>query len=194
MALSQSLRFEVLRRDAFTCQYCGAKAPDVKLQADHIVPRAAGGTDESSNLITACVACNIGKRDSISGQLPTKAVKPLPTTHLGRHTPKAVEERRLAQRERRLVEQERSVTARECAVEQAELDLVSARQEARELHYDRLRSLSLANGLSANCLIEVLDRHMKNCEGLYEALGGVLAGPDDEEEEDEQQEGAEDGG
>lgn len=61
MAISQKLRFEVLRSDHFTCQYCGRRAPDVGLQVDHITPRAAGGTDDRANLTTSCVDCNQGK-------------------------------------------------------------------------------------------------------------------------------------
>ena len=56
-----ALRWKVLNRDLFTCQYCGQTAPNVVLQVDHIVARANGGTDELNNLKTACVACNIGK-------------------------------------------------------------------------------------------------------------------------------------
>jgi len=55
------LRWVVLNRDNFTCQYCGRKAPDVMLQVDHKVSRADGGSDELNNLVTACIACNIGK-------------------------------------------------------------------------------------------------------------------------------------
>ena len=33
------------------------------LTVDHIVPRAAGGTDERSNLQVLCRACNSSKRD-----------------------------------------------------------------------------------------------------------------------------------
>ncbi len=36
-------RFDILRRDKFTCQYCGRSAPDVELHVDHIIPRAKGG-------------------------------------------------------------------------------------------------------------------------------------------------------
>jgi len=36
-------RFEVLKRDRFRCQYCGASAPDALLHVDHIVPVAKGG-------------------------------------------------------------------------------------------------------------------------------------------------------
>lgn len=60
-ALSKTVRFEVFKRDRFTCQYCGAKAPEVVLHADHINPVAKGGTNEILNLVTACAACNGGK-------------------------------------------------------------------------------------------------------------------------------------
>lgn len=59
--LSKKLRFEVFKRDAFTCQYCGAKAPDVVLHADHVVPVSKGGGSDPLNLVTACAACNQGK-------------------------------------------------------------------------------------------------------------------------------------
>lgn len=59
--LSKRLRYMVLRRDGFACQYCGAKAPDVRLHVDHIVPLARGGTDDIRNLRTACADCNGGK-------------------------------------------------------------------------------------------------------------------------------------
>lgn len=61
MAVSKRLRYEVLRRDNHSCRYCGATAPDVKLTVDHVVPVALGGTDEPSNLVTACAGCNSGK-------------------------------------------------------------------------------------------------------------------------------------
>lgn len=60
-ALSKRVRFEVFKRDKFTCQYCGQKAPDVVLECDHINPVAAGGEDDLLNLVTACFGCNSGK-------------------------------------------------------------------------------------------------------------------------------------
>ena len=60
-ALSKSTRFEVFKRDHFTCQYCGKKAPEVILEVDHIVPVAEGGTNELLNLVTSCRDCNRGK-------------------------------------------------------------------------------------------------------------------------------------
>jgi hypothetical protein len=60
-SLSKKIRFEILKRDSFTCQYCGARAPDVLLQVDHIASVASGGLNEPLNLITSCAACNGGK-------------------------------------------------------------------------------------------------------------------------------------
>jgi hypothetical protein len=61
VAVSRRLRFEVLRRDGYACRYCGAKAPDVALTVDHVIPTTLGGGDEPNNLVTACADCNSGK-------------------------------------------------------------------------------------------------------------------------------------
>ncbi len=61
MAVTKRTRFEILRRDNHTCQYCGAKAPDVTLHIDHVMPVALGGDDKPGNLVTACKDCNSGK-------------------------------------------------------------------------------------------------------------------------------------
>lgn len=59
--ISKKLRFEVFKRDSFTCQYCGRMAPDVILEIDHINPVKEGGTNDIMNLITSCFDCNRGK-------------------------------------------------------------------------------------------------------------------------------------
>ena len=61
-SLGKKLRYEILARDSFTCRYCGAQ-PDasVLLVVDHIQPVAEGGTNDPTNLITACQPCNAGK-------------------------------------------------------------------------------------------------------------------------------------
>lgn len=61
MAVSKRLRFEVFRRDNHACRYCGATPPDAKLTIDHVVPESLGGSDDPSNLVTACAGCNGGK-------------------------------------------------------------------------------------------------------------------------------------
>jgi hypothetical protein len=55
------LRFAVFRRDSYTCQYCGRRAPEVVLHADHVLAWARGGRTELPNLRTACRVCNAGK-------------------------------------------------------------------------------------------------------------------------------------
>lgn len=61
--LSNKIRFEVFKRDNFTCQYCGVKAPEVVLNVDHIEPISKGGTNDIYNLVTSCFECNNGKSD-----------------------------------------------------------------------------------------------------------------------------------
>lgn len=60
-SIPKSVRFEVFKRDSFTCQYCGRKAPDVVLEVDHIDPVANGGQNDILNLVTSCKDCNSGK-------------------------------------------------------------------------------------------------------------------------------------
>lgn len=63
--MSQSLRYEVMRRDGFRCALCGrsAKEDHVQLHVDHIRPVSKGGKTELSNLRTLCQDCNLGKSD-----------------------------------------------------------------------------------------------------------------------------------
>jgi hypothetical protein len=56
-----ALRFAVLKRDRFTCVYCGGHPPNVELQVDHFHPASRGGADHIDNLVTACRECNAGK-------------------------------------------------------------------------------------------------------------------------------------
>lgn len=53
--IPKTMRFEVFKRDSFTCQYCGATATQKLLHCDHVVPVAEGGETTLLNLITACV-------------------------------------------------------------------------------------------------------------------------------------------
>lgn len=61
--ISKRVRFEVFKRDCFTCQYCGRVPPTVMLEIDHITPIAEGGGNDDGNLLTACFDCNRGKSD-----------------------------------------------------------------------------------------------------------------------------------
>ena len=64
MPVSKRLRYEIFRRDGHKCRYCGASAPDAPLRVDHVTPVALGGSDDPSNLVTACEPCNSGKTSS----------------------------------------------------------------------------------------------------------------------------------
>ncbi|WP_051935480.1 HNH endonuclease [Deinococcus sp. YIM 77859] len=63
-------RRNVLRRDTFACQYCGAEAD---LTLDHVVPRSRGGRHTWENVVTACRACNQRK----GNRTPDEAGMPL---------------------------------------------------------------------------------------------------------------------
>jgi len=47
---------EILRRDEYTCQYCGQHS--AHLTVDHVVPRRLGGLHSWENLVAACPTCN----------------------------------------------------------------------------------------------------------------------------------------
>jgi 5-methylcytosine-specific restriction endonuclease McrA len=52
-------------RDDYTCQFCGRRERDLGfrecLTRDHIVPLSRGGTNEWTNVVTACSSCNTRK-------------------------------------------------------------------------------------------------------------------------------------
>jgi 5-methylcytosine-specific restriction endonuclease McrA len=47
---------EILRRDNYTCQYCGQRSSHLTL--DHVLPRRLGGAHWWDNLVAACPSCN----------------------------------------------------------------------------------------------------------------------------------------
>lgn len=63
-SISLRKRFFVLKRDEFCCQLCGASGAGIKLEVDHRLAVAKGGSDRLDNLWTLCFDCNRGKRDS----------------------------------------------------------------------------------------------------------------------------------
>ena len=50
---TKASRYDILRRDGWTCAYCGAFANTV----DHILPESRGGAWSWGNLVAACVSC-----------------------------------------------------------------------------------------------------------------------------------------
>ena len=52
-------RKNILRRDNYTCQYCGTS--NNSLTVDHVVPKSRGGKTNWMNIVVACKTCNLKK-------------------------------------------------------------------------------------------------------------------------------------
>lgn len=70
--ISAGLRAQVIERNGYTCQMCGAGAGDpdphnpgrkVRLHVGHIVDRSLGGEDVLTNLRALCSTCNQGAKN-----------------------------------------------------------------------------------------------------------------------------------
>lgn len=61
LSITKKVRFNIFKRDLFTCQYCGKTPPAAVLEIDHIIPVSRGGVNSDDNLITSCFDCNRGK-------------------------------------------------------------------------------------------------------------------------------------
>ncbi len=64
--LTDSMRYDVMKRDGFRCVLCGMSRKDgAILHVDHIIPVSKGGKTEMKNLRTLCERCNLGKSNKI---------------------------------------------------------------------------------------------------------------------------------
>ena len=54
-------RSNLYTRDRGVCQFCSKKLPSSELTMDHIVPRSKGGKVTWTNIVLACVDCNLKK-------------------------------------------------------------------------------------------------------------------------------------
>ena len=72
-ALCNALLFA---RDQHTCLYCGRRFSAAALSRDHVYPRARGGKDIWTNVVTACLRCNQRKacRTPEEADMPLLAV------------------------------------------------------------------------------------------------------------------------
>lgn len=70
--ISNKLRAQVLERNGYTCQMCGAGAGDpvedypdrkVRLHIGHIIDKSHGGKDKMANLRAICSQCNEGAKN-----------------------------------------------------------------------------------------------------------------------------------
>lgn len=53
------IRSRIFEHDDYTCRYCGKHGGN--LECDHVVPISRNGSNDDSNLVTACKSCNRAK-------------------------------------------------------------------------------------------------------------------------------------
>ena len=60
-------------RDRYRCQYCGRTQTELKpreaLTRDHLIPLSRGGTNEWTNVVTACSTCNTRKANRMPNEI-----------------------------------------------------------------------------------------------------------------------------
>jgi len=71
------MRYEIFKRDNFSCKYCGRDVENdkIKLHLDHIIPVSKGGKDIPTNLNTSCSECNLGKYDRLQSKCYIEVIK-----------------------------------------------------------------------------------------------------------------------
>jgi len=60
-------------RDSYLCMYCGQQFARHSLTRDHVLPLSRGGRDVWSNVVSACLPCNVHK----GSRTPQQAGMPL---------------------------------------------------------------------------------------------------------------------
>lgn len=74
-------RMKVLKRDRYTCQYCGAQPGNSSLTIDHVLPQSRGGTSTWENTVACCGPCNGRKGDRKPSEAGLKLKKPPQAPH-----------------------------------------------------------------------------------------------------------------
>jgi len=79
----------ILRRDGYTCQYCNRRGE--RLTVDHVLPRSRGGDTTWTNVVAACLRCNLKKGNRLPEETGMRLVrepihrKCVFSTHMLRH-------------------------------------------------------------------------------------------------------------
>jgi 5-methylcytosine-specific restriction endonuclease McrA len=67
-------------RDDYRCQFCGRRSIELRprecLTRDHLVPMSRGGTNDWTNVVTACSACNTRKGNHLPGECGMHPLRP----------------------------------------------------------------------------------------------------------------------
>ncbi|MBI2216546.1 MAG: HNH endonuclease [Candidatus Rokubacteria bacterium] len=79
----------ILRRDGYSCQYCSRRGE--RLTVDHVIPRSRGGDTTWTNVVAACLRCNLKKGNRLPHEAGMRLLRDpvhpkfLFSTHLLRH-------------------------------------------------------------------------------------------------------------
>jgi 5-methylcytosine-specific restriction endonuclease McrA len=79
----------ILRRDGYACQYCQRRGE--RLTVDHVVPRSRGGETAWTNVVAACLRCNLRKGNRLLEEAGMRLIREpahpqfLFSVHLLRH-------------------------------------------------------------------------------------------------------------
>ena len=65
-------RRAVFARDGWTCQYCGSRS---NLTVDHVIPRSRGGDTSWTNVVAACLRCNLRKGNRFLDEVPMRLLR-----------------------------------------------------------------------------------------------------------------------
>jgi 5-methylcytosine-specific restriction endonuclease McrA len=67
-------------RDEYSCQFCGRRQSQLRfrecLTRDHLVPLSRGGTNDWTNVITACSSCNTRKGNRLPEECGMEPLRP----------------------------------------------------------------------------------------------------------------------
>jgi len=58
-------RRNIYEHYAYRCCYCGTKFSTHELNLEHVLPRSRGGKTDWTNIVTACIPCNLRKADRL---------------------------------------------------------------------------------------------------------------------------------
>src|SRR5574342_269401 len=65
----------ILKRDAYTCQYCGRNGGE-RMTIDHVIPKSLGGRTVWENVVSACRACNLKKGNKPPEEMGMRLLRP----------------------------------------------------------------------------------------------------------------------
>ena len=72
-------------RDLYTCQYCARPQAALRvrecLTRDHVVPLSRGGTNDWTNVVTACSSCNTRKGSRLPDEISMHPLRPPTEPH-----------------------------------------------------------------------------------------------------------------